>query len=910
MVESAILLGILTLAGWAVGAPPGFRGISPNPYLIVVGLMALRYGSCDGLLAAGLAVLAVAGLPLLGQAPQPLAPLPFLWDVMVLAGAGLLLGHLADEHLGREATLGGQVKQLTEELRGVQEQVKVLDEANRELVKRITSETQTIGSLYGMAEKLSVLALKDLYPGILDLVAEYVGAEKCTLYLLEGDRLVAAGHRGWEGAPADRPAIPLEDGAMGRVVRERLTLSLRDLAIEGTPPPDQWVMATPMIEAEADRAIGALVVEQLPFPRLNRSNVRVFSVIGKWAGMAIRQAATYSTAVVEKARADAAMNRLLDGLKTRPGSRHAIPALVEMGEPVIPLLAEVLRSGTPRQRFHALEALDALRATGQATPPEAIQQLVTHELAKLIRLLRFSAALGDVTPPVFEALRWALEEEQARTVDTLLLAEAMRVGVRLNPAAEQWRSQNPGLRDRAVSAIRAMQPSPVIRVILGLCEGGPGAALAAHEAAGMPPPRPEAVPAVILREDEDPWLVAGALYAAPACDDPEVLALVLPRAEHADALIRENALTALAELASRTSDERAVARLTAALNDPLPTIRALAASSLATISAPGEKPTLIVTLLNGPFQGQQRRFDRFPVMFGRAPENQVVLPHDDQISRTHLRVRREAREFLVEDMGSRNGTFLDDVRLTAPLPLISAKVIRTGRTLLHLAPTMPVEQAGRPRPTPAEARGAVFLQEAASQVEAVLALGLWDAPGIVERYGDGFAHRVRQALRILVRLACAESGMNSVREVGDVYVASFPSLNGPLRSAVRILREKGEALPKGDDGKVPSLRFGIHVGETHVDAGGRRHGETVDLALRLEAAGPAGFHEMAGGIPLASLPAEDRIFISEQAYGETGAAVPVPCRLVGYFDLEGIARRQRVYEVLWRQIRGEGAAVV
>lgn len=699
VVESAILLGIVTLAGWAVGAEPGFRGVSPNPYVIAVCLMALRYGLRDGLLSAGQAagwLLAIAGAERLGGAPYPLATRAFFWDVTVLAGAGLLLGYLAAEHLRREAQLLGQVGQLDAELGRAREQLGVLEEASKELVKRVTSETRTIGSLYGMAERLSALDPNDLYPAILDLVAEYVGAEKCTLYLLDGDRLAAVAHRGWEGLPADRPTISLEDPVMGRVVRERLTLSLRDLAIEGTPPPDHWSMSTPIVEPETNRALGAVVVEQLPFERLNRSNVRVFSVIGKWAGKAIGEATKYSTAVTQKARADEAMNRLLDGLKTRPGSRHAIPALVEMGEPVVPLLVNVLKTGRPRQRFHALEALDRLRALDHPPPPAAIQDLIAGEFAKLTRLLRFSAALVDVESPAFEALRWTLEEEQARTVDTLLLAEAMRAGVSLPAGAEQWRSRNPELRDRAVSAIRAMEPSPVIRVTLSLCEGGARSALAAHESEEPPPPSPKTLPAIILREDKDPWLLAGALYAASASDDPDVVALVLPLADHPDPFVGENAMAALVELASRRADDRAVARLTAALHDPELAIRSLAASSLVAISVWSEKPALVVTFLNGPFQGQQRRFDRFPVVFGRAPESDLALPHDDRVSGMHVRVSREARGFVLEDIGSETGTYLGDIRLAGPLPLISAKVIRIGRTLLHLESVTPAERTEQP----------------------------------------------------------------------------------------------------------------------------------------------------------------------------------------------------------------------
>jgi hypothetical protein len=87
-----------------------------------------------------------------------------------------------------------------------------------------------------------------------------------------------------------------------------------------------------------------------------------------------------------------------------------------------------------------------------------------------------------------------------------------------------------------------------------------------------------------------------------------------------------------------------------------------------------------------------------------------------------------------------------------------------------------------------------------------------------------------------------------------------------------------------------------------VDSDGDRQGDVVNMAFRLEGVGSSGFHETYGGILKDAMPLADRIFISEHAHGELQQVREVPCRLIGFFDLKGIAGRHRVYEILWREI--------
>ncbi len=66
---------------------------------------------------------------------------------------------------------------------------------------------------------------------------------------------------------------------------------------------------------------------------------------------------------------------------------------------------------------------------------------------------------------------------------------------------------------------------------------------------------------------------------------------------------------------------------------------------------------------------------------GRAPDNQMVL-QDQQASSHHAEVRPDGQGYLLVDVNSRNGTFVNEQRLMPQTPrlLISGDVIRIGET--------------------------------------------------------------------------------------------------------------------------------------------------------------------------------------------------------------------------------------
>lgn len=89
--------------------------------------------------------------------------------------------------------------------------------------------------------------------------------------------------------------------------------------------------------------------------------------------------------------------------------------------------------------------------------------------------------------------------------------------------------------------------------------------------------------------------------------------------------------------------------------------------------------------LTGP-GGQRTDLSLDTLTIGRAPDNRLVL-QDPQASSHHAEIRPDAQGYLVVDLNSRNGTFVNEQRLMAQTPrlLISGDVVRIGATQLTYA---------------------------------------------------------------------------------------------------------------------------------------------------------------------------------------------------------------------------------
>ena len=95
----------------------------------------------------------------------------------------------------------------------------------------------------------------------------------------------------------------------------------------------------------------------------------------------------------------------------------------------------------------------------------------------------------------------------------------------------------------------------------------------------------------------------------------------------------------------------------------------------------GTPKTLLVT--GGNLTGTTIPLGAQQITIGRASDATLVLT-DDYASTRHARLFPQNGEWIVEDLGSTNGTYLDRQKVTQPMPVPIGVPVRIGKTVLEL----------------------------------------------------------------------------------------------------------------------------------------------------------------------------------------------------------------------------------
>ncbi|WP_433331156.1 FHA domain-containing protein FhaB/FipA [Spirillospora sp. CA-294931] len=72
-----------------------------------------------------------------------------------------------------------------------------------------------------------------------------------------------------------------------------------------------------------------------------------------------------------------------------------------------------------------------------------------------------------------------------------------------------------------------------------------------------------------------------------------------------------------------------------------------------------------------------------PITIGRANDSTLVVT-DDYASSRHARLFAQDGQWIVEDLGSTNGTYLGRTKVTRPMPVPPGVPVRIGKTVIEL----------------------------------------------------------------------------------------------------------------------------------------------------------------------------------------------------------------------------------
>ena len=161
---------------------------------------------------------------------------------------------------------------------------------------------------------------------------------------------------------------------------------------------------------------------------------------------------------------------------------------------------------------------------------------------------------------------------------------------------------------------------------------------------------------------------------------------------------------------------------------------------------------------------------------GRMPGCELALVWDDEVSRAHALLERVGGAWTVEDRGSSNGTLVNASRITGPVVLRDADVIRVGRTQLVFHDA---SDAALRRTTPAMGRVAPAITESQRKVLLALCRPALEA-------GGGAASNREIAEALYVSVETVKTHMRALFDAFDLHSSA------PYRKRFELVRKAVE----------------------------------------------------------------------------------------------------------------------
>ena len=177
---------------------------------------------------------------------------------------------------------------------------------------------------------------------------------------------------------------------------------------------------------------------------------------------------------------------------------------------------------------------------------------------------------------------------------------------------------------------------------------------------------------------------------------------------------------------------------------------------------PAAMASPVLIFIHGPRAGQRVTLDKDEMSVGRSSANDVVL-NDPLVSRVHAILVRRGGTFTLDDLGSHNGTFLNEERLHGIRQIHHGDRLAVGKSrILYEDPTQMVDDATQIA-DPGVFAGATFTQRQV-QVLRLMARGLSNKQigeriFVSERTAKAYVSSIFEKLNVQKRAAAVASAL-------------------------------------------------------------------------------------------------------------------------------------------------------
>lgn len=290
---------LLQIANYLVARDDmGFRATGPWPYLVLILLLAMQYGSVIGLVGA-LATAVLYAINLAAWHPEAFSLVQTSGTPLACFALALFVGNFADRYRRRLDALGETKVDLDRQLANLSERFDLTQKSVSELQELLARQQRTQGTYFEISRRFTTLVEQELHHEVLAVVVEQMAAESCSLYLLEGETLRRADHAGRIAAADDALVLPADRVPWRLLIREGRVVTLPELVRAGGAVAAPGSPQTPMLCGPLTidgKCVGAVAVWRMPFFGLNPIQVRMFDQVMNLASQALENARAYQSA--------------------------------------------------------------------------------------------------------------------------------------------------------------------------------------------------------------------------------------------------------------------------------------------------------------------------------------------------------------------------------------------------------------------------------------------------------------------------------------------------------------------------------------------------------------------------------------------------------------------------------------
>lgn len=293
----AVAFGIDTLLGGT-----RFDGVQPHPFWLPVLLLAVQYGTGEGVLAA---IAATAALRL-GNMPEQtitqdfyqylyaVSREPILWLV-----AAVLFGELRMRQIREREELRAGIAAARREADAITRSYRQLKTVKEGLETRVAGQLRTVFTLYQAARSIDKLDEGEIMLGVAELIRTVMKPEKFSLFLLNNQVLESVTNDGWSDddtyARWYDAGSPLFETVVGR---QRFLCVARpedERTLQG-----EGVLAGPLISEDTGAVVGMVKIESLGFMDFGVNSVENFRILCEWVGTALGKARQFREAAAQR----------------------------------------------------------------------------------------------------------------------------------------------------------------------------------------------------------------------------------------------------------------------------------------------------------------------------------------------------------------------------------------------------------------------------------------------------------------------------------------------------------------------------------------------------------------------------------------------------------------------------------